>query len=201
MENRPLCEEFSNSRCFNAAPRIYSACGTSCRQLGRLASHTGFRGEKHEIWVDAAVRRVHPSGFGAQPIRQWPMGTLHFQFCPREQTSCTKGYTICPILSKQELPHTRMRNLNCCLDASAAPQGEQVLRLDKARLWASSQVFKKSLTQGWKSHLAKCCAGLLVKGQKEMASHMHSGAAAPKCCLGKSPPGRNRLRVSSPRLA
>lgn len=31
MENRPLRDGFSNSRRFNAAPRIYSACVTSCR--------------------------------------------------------------------------------------------------------------------------------------------------------------------------
>lgn len=143
-------------------------------------SHWWFQGEKHEIWVDATVRRVQPSGFSPQPIRQWPLGTtmglvaagrtrgavfnfqpekgcgavtlqgnrgtLYFQLWPREQTPCTKGCTICPILSKEELPHVRVRNLNSCLEASAAPQGEWVPRLDQATQQARPQVFTKPLS-------------------------------------------------------
>lgn len=81
-----------------------------------------------------------------------------------EQTPCTKGCTTCPIMSTQELPHVSVRNLNSCLDASAAPQGDGVLRLDQATQQARPQVFTKNLTQEWKSHLAQGCGVRLLVG-------------------------------------
>lgn len=118
-----------------------------------------------------AAERTRGAVFNFQPEKgcgavtlQGDKGTLNFQFWPWEQTPCTNGCTICLIMSKQELPHVRMRNLNCCLDALAAPQGERILRFDQARQWARPQAFTKSLTQRWKSHLANHCVGILVRG-------------------------------------
>lgn len=141
------------------------------------AHPSGFRPQPIKQWPLGtmtglvAAGRTRGAVFIFQPERrcrtvalQEDKWTWNFQFWLWEQTSWTKGWTIRPITSKQELIHVRMMNLNCCLDASAAPQGEPVLRSDQVKQWERSQVFTKSLIQGWKSHLTKCCVGLLVRG-------------------------------------